>query len=307
MYPASFEYSRADELGRGAFGPRALRRRGEDPRRRPEPHPSDEAALRLAARARRHERHRRVSTTLDEDNGMLRIGALVRHKTCERSELLRGRYGVLGEAAPQISDPIVRNRGTVARVAGARRSAGRLGLRAAGRRRARSVAQGPGGTRTIAIDDFFVGPFTTALEPNEIVTEVRVPIQARRAGGAYLKIERKVGDFATVAVGVHVTWANGTLRAGRDRPHGGGSEEHPRRRGRGGARRRRARRRGVRRGCPARRRGSEPRDDVRGSAEYKRNVVRVFTERGLRKAADAAGGRSPDRVRYRRGHPHASR
>src|SRR4029453_1280896 len=110
---------------------------------------------------------------LYEDNRMLHIGALVRHKTCERSDLLRSRYAVLADAAPQISDPIVRNRGTVAGSLAHADPQGDWGsaLLAAG---AQVQAQGPDGTRTIPLDDFFLGPFTTALEPTEIVTWVQV-------------------------------------------------------------------------------------------------------------------------------------
>src|SRR5206468_9489128 len=71
------------------------------------------------------------------------------------------------------------------------------------------------GERTIPIDELFEGPFTTSLQPGEILTEVRVPDPGERAGGTYLKIERKVGDFATVGVAVHVSLSNGTVeRAG---------------------------------------------------------------------------------------------
>src|SRR5262245_19932705 len=90
--------------------------------------------------------------TIEERDGELRIGALVRHKTCERSELLRGRYGVLSDAAPQISDPLVRNRGTVGGSLAHADPQGDWGavMLAA---RATVVAQGPDGDRTIAIDD----------------------------------------------------------------------------------------------------------------------------------------------------------
>ena len=151
---------------------------------------------------------------LYEDNGMLNIGALVRHKTCERSDLLRSRYAVLGGAAPQISDPIVRNRGTVAGSLAHADPQGDWGsaLLAAG---AQVQMQGPDGTRTVPLDDFFLGPFTTALEPTEIITWVQVPEPGPKAGGAYFKLERKVGDFATVAVGIHVSFSNGSVeRAG---------------------------------------------------------------------------------------------
>src|SRR5262245_12401510 len=151
---------------------------------------------------------------LGERDGQLRFGALVRHKTCERSELLRGRYGLFGDAARQISDPIVRNLGTVC---GSLAHADPQGdwpsvMLAA---RAEVVARSTGGERTIAIDDFLQGPFTTSLEANEIVTEVRVPAPSGRAGGAYEKLERKIGDYATAGVAVHLEFSNGSVgRAG---------------------------------------------------------------------------------------------
>src|SRR3954454_4302415 len=148
--------------------------------------------------------------TLEEEGGVLRIGALVRHKTCERSQLLRGKYGALGDAAPQISDPIVRNLGTVAGSLAHADPQGDWGsvMLAV---RAEVVARSSAGDRTIAIDELFEGPFTTSLAPNEIVTEVRVPDPGPHAGGTYLKLERKVGDFATVGVAVHVTMSNGSV------------------------------------------------------------------------------------------------
>ena len=119
---------------------------------------------------------------LTEDGGGLRIGALVRHKAAERSETLKGRYGALGDAAPQISDPIVRNLGTVCGSLAHADPQGDWGsvMLAV---RAELVARGGNGERTIPIDDFLLGPFMTALEPTEIVTEVRIPDPGSRAGG----------------------------------------------------------------------------------------------------------------------------
>ena len=224
---------------------------------------------------------------LAEADGALRIGALVRHKTCERSDLLRGRYRVLGDAAPQISDPLVRNLGTVAGSLAHADPQGDWGsvMLAAG---AEVVARGPAGTRAIPIEEFFQGPFTTALEPTEIVTEVRVPDPGPRAGGTYLKLERKVGDFATVGVAVHVSLANGTVaRAGIALTGVGGTNlkaTSAEQALAGAVLDEEAIREAARLAAEA----AEPRSDVRGSAEYKRNVVRVFTERGLRTAAETA-------------------
>src|SRR5262249_29983423 len=78
------------------------------------------------------------------------------------------------------------------------------------------TATGPKGPRTIPIDKFFTGLFSTALAPDEILTEIRVPAAAPRSGGAYVKLERKVGDFATAAADAHVTLGQGgeIVRAG---------------------------------------------------------------------------------------------
>lgn len=231
--------------------------------------------------------------SIDDSNGALRIGALVRHKACERSEALRGRFGVLGDAAPQISDPIVRNLGTVAGSLAHADPQGDWGsaLMAAG---AEVEATGSGGTRTIALDELFQGPFTTSLAPTEIVTSVHVPDPGPRAGGTYLKLERKVGDFATVGVAVHLSLDNGTVgRAGIALTGVGprnlratAAEEALT----GAALDDEAIAEAARLAAEA----AEPRSDNRGSAEYKRSVVRVFTERGLRKAAETAqGGGAP--------------
>jgi aerobic carbon-monoxide dehydrogenase medium subunit len=224
---------------------------------------------------------------LDEEEGALRIGALVRHKTCERSDLLRGRYGVLGDAAPLISDPIVRNLGTVAGSLAHADPQGDWGsaLLAAG---AEVVARSSAGARTIPLEGFFEGPFTTMLEPTELITEVRVPDPGPRAGGTYLKLERKVGDFATVGVAVHVSLENGRVRragialtavgptnlkatAAEQALAGAELDDEA-----------------IGEAARLAAEAAEPRDDVRGSADYKRNVVRLFTERGLRTAAQAA-------------------
>jgi carbon-monoxide dehydrogenase medium subunit len=222
---------------------------------------------------------------LAEEEGELRIGALVRHRDCERSSLLGGRWGVLGDAAPQISDPIVRNLGTVVGSLAHADPQGDWGsaLMAAG---ARVVARGSRGSREIAVADLFEGPFTTTLEPTEVITEVRVPDPGPRAGGTYLKLERKVGDFATAAVAVHVSFSNGTVgRAGIALTGVGprnlraqAAEEALA----GSALDDEAIRQAARLAADA----AEPWDDERGSADYKRNVVRVFTERGLRKARE---------------------
>jgi len=227
--------------------------------------------------------------SIEEDNGFLSIGALVRHKDCERSDALRGRFGVLGDAAPQISDPIVRNLGTVVGSLAHADPQGDWGsaLMAAG---AQLEVVSSGGSRTIPLDELFQGPFMTSLQPNEIATAVQIPDPGARAGGTYLKLERKIGDYATVGVAVQLLFDNGTvgragialtgvgprnLRAEAAEASLAGADLSDDT---------------IKAAAELAAEAAQPRSDERGSADYKRSVVRVFTERGLRKAAETARG-----------------
>jgi aerobic carbon-monoxide dehydrogenase medium subunit len=226
--------------------------------------------------------------TLATENGGLRIGALVRHKACEKSDLLGGRWGTLGDAAPLISDPIIRNLGTVCGSLAHADPQGDWGS-ALLAMDAEVVAQGPDGTRTIPLRELFEGPFVTSLAPTEIITEVRVPDPGPSAGGTYLKLERKVGDFATVGVAVHLALADGrvgragialtavgptNLRATAAEEALAGSELTDE---------------VILEAAEMAAHAAHPYSDTRGSADYKRKVVQVFTERGLRSVATALG------------------
>jgi aerobic carbon-monoxide dehydrogenase medium subunit len=140
---------------------------------------------------------------IKEESGWLKLGALTREAQIDGSDLVKKNYPLLADTARVISDPIVRNWATVG---------GNLAhadpandhpatMLAYG---AQVTATGPDGAREIDIADFFEGPFTTALAHNEILTEIRIPAHKAGDGGAYLKIERKVGDFATAAVAVQI-------------------------------------------------------------------------------------------------------
>ena len=224
---------------------------------------------------------------IDEDGDGLRIGALVRHADAERSAALTERYGLLGSTARLVADPLVRNRGTVCGSLAHADPQGDWGsaMLAA---RASVVARGPSGERTIPIEELFTGPFSTTLSSDEVVTEVRVPDPGPRTGGTYLKLERKVGDFASAAVAVQVTLDNGhvgqvgigltgvgatNLRAvaAEDALRGNEPTEDA-----------------IAEAARLAAAAAEPQSDNRGTAEYKRNVVRVFCERGLRTAISAA-------------------
>lgn len=150
-----------------------------------------------------------------EADGFLRIGALTRESDLEESDLVRTRYPILFDTCKVIADPLVRNLATVGgNLAHADPAndhpATMLALEA------EVVAVGSKGERRIPVASFFAGPFTTALGFDEILVEMRVPTPPARSGGAYLKLERKVGDFATAAVAAQVTLnANGACeRAG---------------------------------------------------------------------------------------------
>ena len=217
------------------------------------------------------------------------IGALVRHKPCERSESLRGRYGVLGDAAKQIADPVVRNLGTVCGSLAHADPQGDWGSVMLATR-AELVARGPDGERTIPIDDLFQLPFMTSLRAGEIITEVRVPDPGPRAGGTYVKIERKVGDFATVGVAVHLSLSNGSVGQAGIALTGVGPTNIRAERAEqalaGHALDDEAIDEAARLAADA----AQPFPDVRGSEAYKRNAVRVLVGRGLRKAAKVASG-----------------
>jgi carbon-monoxide dehydrogenase medium subunit len=224
---------------------------------------------------------------LVEDQGGLRIGALVRHKTCETSGLLRGRWSLLGDAAAQISDPLVRNRGTVCGSLAHADPQGDWGavMLAA---RAEVVARSSSGERTIAIDELFQGPFTTSLGANELITEVRVPDPGARAAGTYLKLERKVGDYATAAVAVQVSLDDGRAGQVGIALTGVGPNNIRARAAEDALRGQEPTGERIAEAARLAAEAAEPQADIRGTVEYKRNLVRVFTERGLRNAIDSA-------------------
>jgi len=226
--------------------------------------------------------------TLGEEGGQLRIGALVRHKTCERSKLLKDRHPTLGDVSGLVSDPVVRNLGTVCGSLAHADPQGDWGtaLMAAG---AEAVIRGQSGERTVPLTEFFQGPFTTVLEPTEILTEVRVPDPGPKAGGAYLKLERKIGDYATAAVGIQLSFDDGKVgRAGIALTGVGPTnlQAVEAEQALAGAE---LTDEAIESAAELAAKAAQPQGDVRGSADYKRQVVRIFTERGLRQAAAAAG------------------
>src|SRR5262245_3951668 len=139
-----------------------------------------------------------------EDGGVLRIGGRVRESALEHSDLVRKKYPILVDTTAVIADPLVRNLATVGGnlAHGDPANDHPATMLALG---ATVVATGPKGERTIPIEEFFKGLFETALAKDEILTEIRVPVPAAKSGGAYVKLERKVGDFAIAGAAAQVT------------------------------------------------------------------------------------------------------
>ena len=221
---------------------------------------------------------------IEESDGWLRIGALTRHHTLEGSDVLKARYPTMAAAAPMISDPIVRNLGTIGGSLAHADPAGDWGSVMLARGARVAMRSRDRGERELPVSEFLQGTFTTALEPDEVLTEVRVPAAQPRSGGAYLKMERKVGDFATVGVAVQLQLSNGTVGSAGIALTAVGSgnilaEEagaslagkEPTEEAFGAA-------------AALAAQAADPTTDLRGSAEYKRHVVEVFVRRGLARA-----------------------
>lgn len=230
---------------------------------------------------------------LKEEGGFLKIGGRTRESALEHSDLVRTKYPLLADTAAVIADPLVRNLATV----GGNLAHGdpandhpatMLALRA------EVVVAGPNGTRTIPIDQFFLGLFSTALGADEILTEIRIPMPPApplRSGGSYVKLERKVGDFATAASAVQVTLGAGgeitsagialtnagptPLRAADAEQFLLGKQPSPE---------------VIAEAAQRAAAIATPSADRRGAVEYKRQMARVLTGRALKAAIDWARG-----------------
>jgi carbon-monoxide dehydrogenase medium subunit len=233
---------------------------------------------------------------VEERGDHLAIGALAREHALESSAVIARSYPLLLDTAKVIADPLVRNKATVGgNLAHADPANDHPATMLA--YNAQVIAHGPSGTRTIAIDDLFVGLFETSLRAGEILTEIRIPKPGAASGGAYLKIERKVGDYAVAAVAVQLELAGTAQGATIKHVRIGLTNVSPI------PRRARA--------AEAALAGKQPTDDVleaagkaaaaecdpsadlRGQVDYKRDLVRVLTKRAVRRAVQRAQGGRP--------------
>jgi len=227
---------------------------------------------------------------LREEGGWLKIGAMTREADLDHSDLIQKKYPLLADTTRMIADPLVRNMATVG---------GNLAhadpandhpatMLAYG---AQVVATGPKGERVIPIDQFFTGPFETALAHDEILTEIRIPAPRPGSGGAYMKVERKVGDFATAAVAAQISLGAGgsceyvgigltnvgltPIKASKAEDALKGQKPDDA---------------NIRRAAQLASEAAEPASDYRGSEEYKRALVKTLAVRALRKAVERAKG-----------------
>jgi carbon-monoxide dehydrogenase medium subunit len=223
-----------------------------------------------------------------EEKGWLRIGAGTRQATLESNELIRANYGILADAVPMIADPLVRNRATLGgNIAnGDPANDGPALAIALG---AELVVRGPKGERTIPANKFYKALYETALTPDEILIEIRVPVPPAKSGGAYRKLKRKTGDYAAAAVAVQLQLGgNGAVqRAGIALTNAGPtpieaveamkflegknpSEDV------------------ITKTSALAAKAASPSADRRGSTEYKREMARVLAGRAIRAALERA-------------------
>jgi carbon-monoxide dehydrogenase medium subunit len=223
-----------------------------------------------------------------EEGGALRIGGLTREVDVEESEVVRARYPLLADTCKVIADPIVRNLATLGGnlAHGDPANDHPAAMLALG---AEIVAVGSGGERRIPVTSFFRGPLSTALRPDEIVVEIRVPAPKPRSGGAYVKMERKVGDFATAAVAVQLTLAaGGTCEEVGIGLTNVGPVPIKAERAEAALRGKRPDETAITQASRLAAEAARPEADLRGPVDYKKDLVRVLTGRALRRALERA-------------------
>jgi len=226
-----------------------------------------------------------------EEGGLLRIGALARTNDLNDSDLVRTRYPILSDAAAVISDPLVRNMGTVGGNAAHGDPSNDLpacmiALRAA------YLVRGPNGTRTVPAQEFYLDTFATALAPNEVLTEIQIPQARPGQGTAYIKLEKRAGDFPIVGIAASLVEAGGTIAeagigltavgptalraADAEAALAGHAPDDA----------------AFRRAADLAQDIARPVSDLRGTAEYKKAMVGLLMRRALERAhGRARGGR----------------
>ncbi|WP_322480841.1 xanthine dehydrogenase family protein subunit M [Thermogemmatispora sp.] len=227
---------------------------------------------------------------IQEEPGVVAVGALTTYATIERSEVLRRHFALLPECASVIGDPQVRNRGTIGgSISHADPSADMPGaVRAL---KAEIRVRGPQGERSIAADDFFLGTFTTALEPGEMVTEIRFPLPPERTGSAYMKLANKASHYAVAGCAAVVTLgADGTCTAASVVITGAGTLPTRAAAVEAALLGKKLDEATVAEAASHAAEGLELMEDIHGSKQYRAQMACVMARRAILKAAERAQG-----------------
>jgi carbon-monoxide dehydrogenase medium subunit len=223
---------------------------------------------------------------IKEENGYLKIGGLTREADLETSDLIRSKYPIILDTASMIADPQVRSMATVGGnlAHGDPANDHPATMLALG---AEIIAVGSRGERNIPAKDFFLSVFTTALEHGEILTQIRIPIPRAGSGGAYLKLERKVGDFATVGVAAQVVVdAAGICQEAGIGLTNVGATPLKANRAEDFLRNKRLDESNIKQAAQLAAEAAQPSSDLRGPAEYKVSMVKELTKRALTRARE---------------------
>jgi carbon-monoxide dehydrogenase medium subunit len=222
---------------------------------------------------------------ITEHDGEVRIGAMTRHRALLESELLATRLAIFTDAERVIADPVVRNRGTIGGALCQADPSEDLSAVCAAIG-ASMVIRGRDGERVLGMREFHRGPYQTAVGPAEMLIEIRVPLR-EPSGSAYEKVDRRVGDWAVAAAGASLTVTDGLITTAGIALAAVGSEVTSREAEESLVGRRPSEELFAQAAAAAAA-ACRPVSDQRGSAEYKRHVAGVLTERALLRAAARA-------------------
>lgn len=222
---------------------------------------------------------------IQDDGGVLRIGALARHRDVLESDLVKERYALLGEAEGLIADPLVRNMGTV----GGSLANGDPGedlpaaLMALG---CEVVVRGPDGERTVAADELYAGFYETVLEPGEIITEAR--ISRVPDASTYVKVKRRTGDYAAAAIGVALNMSGAEIEDAGIGMCGVGTTTLRAHEAEELLKGQRPDAELYKQAGERATEESDPIEDARGTVPFKRDLVKVLVARALETAVERA-------------------
>ena len=287
MYPAPFEFHRAASV-EDAIG--LLQTYGDDAKLIAGGHSLlPVMKLRLAAPEHLIDISRIESLRGVTDAGdHLVIGALTTHQAIARDELIRAHLPVLAETADLVGDRQVRNRGTIGGAlahadAAADYPAAILALEA------ELVATGPNGTRTIPAGEFFLDLLTTALEPNEVLTEIRIPKVPGRTGANYQKLANQASGYAVVGVAAVITLGeDGTVASARIGITGTGASATRASAAEAALTGRAPDEAAIKVAADLADQGIDPLSDLSASAEYRLAVTKGLARRAITKAVERA-------------------